>query len=286
MRPALLAALTFALGVLGGSHLQALLEPTPAAAAAAQHTSAPAAGAWAAQVRLPGTPGGACPADPLVILVLGQSNATNSVGHRFAADGDVHAFFRGACHPARGALPGGSSPFGSYWPAVGDELARNGAKGGVVFAIAAMGGSKAGDWASPQKLGWLLEERLAELRAASLEPDLVVWMQGESDVDTPAGAYRADVSAVFGRVWAAYPRTLIMVAQTTYCFGRDSAPIRDAQRTLATSGDPRIKLGPDSDALRAEADRYDDCHFSERGGRKMAALWAGAISTAMAGQAR
>jgi hypothetical protein len=282
VRRFLVVVSVLALGVWGGIEFERthrmpeldLTAPPPPSMSSVAHR-------WRSQVYRPGKLAPvACPTDAFVLLALGQSNAANAAGHRFAAKRDVVAFYGGQCYPAAGPLPGASDNLGSVWPLVGDLLIERGAATRVVIVAAAMGGSRVADWASPRLLGGQLEELLGSLRGSGLAPSAVAWMQGESDHRTAPDAYVRDLRSVFERVWRQFPiRAPVIVAQTTYCAGRDSPGIRAAQAALVAA--EHVHAGPDTDRLTQANYRYDDCHFSEQGVRALAPLWADAIASAL-----
>ena len=61
-------------------------------------------------------------------------------------------------------------------------------------------------------------------------------------------------------------------------------PIAEAQKRIIATQDG-VYFGADTDAINAPADRYDGCHLSGSGARKLAKLWTQAISAPVPGKA-
>jgi len=84
-----------------------------------------------------------------VLLVLGQSNAANYGGQRFASKhGDkIVNFFDGQCYVAASPLLGSSGTKGEYWTQLGNHLIESGKFDTVVIAPMAYSGSAVKRWA-------------------------------------------------------------------------------------------------------------------------------------------
>ena len=107
-RARLFIILAAACGLATGAHLdRALSTAFDAAAIAAAPTTAPIrVDKWERREYLETDAPVPCPPDAPVIVTIGQSNAANSVGHRFAAHGAVYEMHAGHCYHASGALAG------------------------------------------------------------------------------------------------------------------------------------------------------------------------------------
>lgn len=227
-----------------------------------------------------------CPDAP-VLLVLGQSNAANSVAdflyvprHRQVNFDALDGTCRPAAEPLLGMWPGGhgdDAGRGSIWTLVGDGLIERGGLDTVVLAPIAVGGSSVADW-SDGTLSGRLERALAGLRAAGLRVRWVAWHQGERDAGAGMAAadYTAHLRRVVGRIRAAGVEAPVYVAVATMCGNAGSEAIRRAQRDLPARL-PGVRGGPDTDELSSIALRYDGCHFNEAGARLHAAAWVSAL---------
>src|SRR5262249_12471195 len=97
-----------------------------------------------------------------------------------------------------------------------------------------------------------------------------------------------DYSNRFAKVIAALRESgvnapIFVAIETGYCDGKwtppkSNNPIAEAQRRVIASHDG-LYFGADMDAaLNSASDRYDGCHMSGAGARKLARLWTQAIA--------
>lgn len=271
MRKRLLVPLSAAIGLLAGVQLNniATLVAAPSDATTLQAT----AERWQqrrfrdvsrkTEVR--------CPAQAMKVLVLGQSNAANTVGERIPASGDVFEWWRGKCYRASSPMLGGDGTGGSIWPLVGEMLGRP-----VIFAVASIGATTSGEWRAQAGPNLFLDQIEAP-------PDLthVVWMQGEADALSEVGEsdYLANMGVVMAFLRSKHPNASILVSQTTRCGPAHSAAVRAAQLKLLDA-ERHVFAGPDTDQAFGDRYRYDGCHLSGLGARQAAAGWAKSIAAA------
>jgi hypothetical protein len=288
MRPALLAIFCLSLGLATGSHLDRILalaesfDTVPAARSESVAVSADAAARWDARTdrdiarreEVPCAQGGP------VVLVLGQSNAANFVGERFRSRLGALNWFDGKCYIADGPMLGADGTSGSVWPLVGDGLIKAKIATSVTFVVLALGGTSSADWTDERGMGALLDRRLTQYKTAGLKITHAIWHQGESDFDTPPTLYRQRLERIFGRVRTAYPDVTFVVAQTSICgdkaHAQSRAEILQVQAALSGSAP-----GPNTDLINRYGDRYDTCHFSGQGARKLAAAWVKSLAKAL-----
>ncbi len=229
-----------------------------------------------------------CPQSAYVVLALGQSNAGNHVGRIAPAAPNLpaYAFFRDRCIQLSDPLPGATGSSGSLWTLVGQQLAAKTGKPVVVIAAAA-GGSMVEDWNLDRySIVGRAERSIKGAVAVGLVPDVVVWVQGESD----SGQKTAEADYVSGmlRVATRLNQSMIsadrpagprwIVSLTSRC-GADSSRsdvIRAAQVRTAQSL-PLGHVGPDTDSLGAEF-RSDGCHFNAAGQTRLAKKFSSVLS--------
>jgi hypothetical protein len=228
----------------------------------------------------------------MVALVFGQSQAANQVREHFIGGPQVFNYFRGRCYAAVDPLLGTGGDRGNVWTLIGTELVQQKRFDAVVLVTIAIGGSSIAQWAP----GGRLHEHL--LRAITMVgpafPFTHVFIaQGETDflAQTPPGDYFTS----FGEVIAALRKNgvgapIFVAIESGYC---DTAgtppkpdnPIAAAQKRLIASQEG-VYFGADMDAaLNAASDRYDGCHMSGTGARKLARLWTQAITAPVPGRA-
>ena len=212
-----------------------------------------------------------------VLLILGQSNAANSL-NAFSepAAGVVNfSLYDGKCYLARDPLIGASNAGGNFATLLATQMIEQRHYERVVLAPIAVGGTRIQQWAPAGEHNRRITTAIERLRKAKLEPTHVLWHQGEGNrLDSPE-RYRAAFLAVLSTIRRAGVEAPVFVAQATVCASLRGEGIRAAQRDLV---DPAkgIFAGPDTDQI-GEAFRYDGCHFDGEGGKRVADLWLSAL---------
>lgn len=216
---------------------------------------------------------------PLVLLVLGQSNAGNHGESPSSSTPPVHLVVPDGCASSTDPLPGATGTGGSIWAHLPAALASAGFRRPVLFAVLAVDGTTIADWnrnhgALPNELAALARR----LQALGITPDLVLWQQGEADAQaaTPDTAYAADLEALAQQLHSAGIDAPILSALSTVCRSTASTALRGAIKNKVVNA-PRFRLGPDTDTLSGPAFRRDGCHFNQTGLQAAAALWAAVV---------
>ena len=209
---------------------------------------------------------------PMVLLVLGQSNAANH-GTPLAPAAAIPVFFRGRCFAAQDPLPGGSGEGASLWPLVAANLGGQLHARPLLFAQLAVESTTIADWTRAGPLRDALRAEMAALARAGLAVDLVLWQQGEADAKahTSTQAYQQGLAELRRSLDAGGVRAPVVAALSTWCPGSNGSQVRAAIRQFANSGKAFI-VGPDTDALQG-AMRSGGCHFSAAGLSAAAAQW-------------
>ena len=217
---------------------------------------------------------------PLIVLVLGQSNAGN---HGEAGSIPVSAvnaatfYFDGECYWTTGPAPGATGRGGNVWSFLAPELARAIGRP-VIFSVLAVEGTQIRDWVEPGKLRERLEYTIAMHKRDGFVPDVVLWAQGEADAK--GGTTRAKYAERFRELVTTLRgsgiHAPIVAALSTRCRNEGSEAVRSAIGLVAAT-DSSITIGPDLDLLSVDY-RYDGCHFSVPGLAAVAERWASAIS--------
>lgn len=216
---------------------------------------------------------------PMVLLVLGQSNAANHGTSAAPSVAAIPVFFRGRCFLARDPLPGGSGGGASLWPLVAASLGGQLHGRPLLFAQLAVESTTIADWTRRGPLRDALRAEMAALARAGLTADLVLWQQGEADAKAHTGteAYRHGLAKLRQSLDAGGVRAPMVAALSTWCPGNDGSLVRDAIRQFAHSGKD-FMVGPDTDALQGVM-RSGGCHFSATGLEAAAADWAISLRT-------
>jgi hypothetical protein len=230
------------------------------------------------------TPCAPAGAQPLVLLILGQSNAGNHGAEEEAPTAEVPpsvlVFDGRGCTLVTDPLPGATGRHRSIWSGLPAQLVELGLRQPVVLALLAVDSTGIDDWTratSPLRLR--LAGLMRQLLAAGLAPGLVLWQQGEADalLGTSRSAYAESFEALRALVRNAGIEAPFLIAKSTRCGAADGRAVRAAvDDLLAVHGD--LRRGPDTDHLTRES-RVNGCHFSSEGLRAASVLWAQTIAT-------
>jgi hypothetical protein len=216
-----------------------------------------------------------CPgADAIVIVTGGQSNASNAFKPvtDTAAVPNGFMFFGGECYQLKTPVLGTSGKQDSLWPALGAAI-TSATQRPVVFINGAAGGTQLGDWLDDRS-GYLqrLAGNIAGARQRGLEPQWVLWIQGETDAKTriDPDLYVQQMRDLMDRFRAGAhlsPQARWVLFRSTRCMNRpNNGPEIDRALTAfidESSTDPVIG-GPMASELD-DSYRWDTCHFNNRG---------------------
>lgn len=220
---------------------------------------------------------------PLMILVLGQSNAGNHGATAVPDTSSALFFFEGRCYLTAGPVPGATGRGGNIWtylsPRLSSELKRT-----VVFSVLAVDATSITDWTAEGPLRDLAVKTIRQGKVHGFTPELVLWQQGEADARTGMSGteYRQELGKLRAYIRKELEEGAMIVAQSTRCRNEGSAEIRRALGESA-QGKSGIVLGPDTDTLKEDF-RLDGCHFSLSGLKAASSLWASVIVSTLAAQ--
>lgn len=210
---------------------------------------------------------------PLVLLVLGQSNAANHGEPTLGGSPATWVMDAGICSISRDPLPGATGSGGTPWSLLPQSLEALGLRRPLLIQLLAVDASNLDDWVRP---GSPLRERLRStvVRNAStgLQPQFVLWQQGEADAraGTPPDRYRQGLQALADQLQESGLDVPILVAKSTVCRSSPNAGLR-ASLSMLVRTDRRFKSGPDTDQVQA---RRDGCHWDAAGRQQVAQAWA------------
>jgi lysophospholipase L1-like esterase len=206
-------------------------------------------------------------ASRLTLLCLGQSNAASHGFPRARAGSGVFAFWEGAFYEPADPWPGTSGSGGSVWSRLGSRIRSSFQVEEVVIAAIAQGSTRAEDWAPGGVHEFRTQQALSALAAQDLDPDWIIWHQGESDaLDTERrpGQYRQDVSRLIASLRAAGSSSPILVCLATR--HGDSGPSEELRREQRSVWDALhgVYAGVDTDSFGKDL-RSDGVHFNAKG---------------------
>lgn len=221
-----------------------------------------------------------CPgraADPLVLVIGGQSNAANRIAEALPPDTNrrTFMFWDGACYKAQSPVIGSTGGMGAIWPLLADRLQQATGRD-VVIISGAVRGTQIGDWVD-QRSRYMarLADQVRAARGRGMDPDMVLWIQGETDAAVMlAGAdYVAQQHAViegFRRSGATDGATPWVIYFSTRCLHRpNSGPeIEAALHDLVDPPGDALFAGPSLTAFGDEW-RSDTCHLNAKGAARV-----------------
>lgn len=211
-----------------------------------------------------------------ILLTFGQSNSANFGETRYNATENVINFniHDGKCYLSEDPLFGADGDGGSVWGRLGDQLIASGAFDRVLIIPFGIGGTAIREWTTGGRLHPRVEHTAQQLRLAGIEPTHVLWHQGENDARdrTPSHEYIEMFAALVKSLHDYGINAPVFPAVASICDNLGSVTIRSAQRAL-----PEyivgVHSGADTDSLSDMSDRFDYCHFSEKGLVAHAKLW-------------
>lgn len=111
----------------------------------------------------------------------------------------------------------------------------------------------------------------------------ILLQHGENDRDNPTETIVRDHYGVIDKLRQEYPDkpALAWIVAMSSFVGKPFANVRTAQQTVLDRPGYHTLPGPDLDAVSSVQDRPDGIHFSPSGQRKVAGLWANALTDAL-----
>lgn len=215
-------------------------------------------------------------ARPMVLLALGQSNAANhGPVNAGPATPAIRVWHDGHCGWMPEPLAGATGRGANLWARLPSTLAAAGLQRPVLMVVLAVDATLVADWTDPASpLHQRLQQAANGIRAAGLQPDLVLWQQGESEArqETAAPRYAEQLQTLAAQLAHAGVHAPILLARSTVCKSGPNAWLTQAIQGLIES-DARFAAGPDTDSLTAPWARPDGCHFSLAGLDAAAQMW-------------
>ena len=221
---------------------------------------------------------------PVVVVVMGQSNAANHADPMPPSAAGVAARPGGAQGGggragARGA--GAAGPAGSLWPAVNAALGGRWQGRPIVWAVVAVDGSSIAEWTAPDSaLRAYWQTQVDRIKGTRWPVVAVLWQQGEADARdrTAMADYRDALAALRAGVAARGLDAPWWIARSTYCPPHDGGQVREAVRELLAIPGSGFREGPDTDTLGAPL--RNGCHFTVDGAARASTLWVQALKPA------
>jgi hypothetical protein len=223
----------------------------------------------------------------MVALILGQSNAANSVETLYTPHHAVYMYHDHVCSKAADPLPGASDTQGSTWTRLGDKLVEHGLYDKVLLVSIARQGSSVLNWGKYGDFPPLYRNTIRALAMDGIRVTHVFFHQGEADC--PVGMAREDYRVVLDSLirqlrFALGDTPPIFLSQASMyrkfdcpdnanpdCFATCSA-ITGAQADLVDAR-RHVYAGPNTDQIVPSDQRPDGYHFSAQGAEAFAEAW-------------
>lgn len=225
---------------------------------------------------------------PVVIVVMGQSNAANHADPISPAAAPVPpmpVLHLGGCGLASSPVPGATGTGGSVWPAVNQALGGRWQGHPIVWAVVAVDGSSIAEWTDPNSaLRSYWQTQMDRIKGTRWPVAAVLWQQGEADARdrTAMADYRDALAALRAGVAMRGIDAPWWIARSTYCPPHDGGQVREAVRELLVIPDSGFRAGPDTDTISLPL--RNGCHFTAEGTARAAALWAEALKPVATGR--
>lgn len=220
-----------------------------------------------------------------VLFTFGQSNSANHGQGLYTPHNEgVMNYFEGKVYPSQDPLIGATGEGGSVWNILADRMIDEKMAESVTIIPIGVGGVQISEWAKGGSLYEKLVWNVDMMKAQGIEPDYILWHQGESD--NIAGTSAEDYIAMFETIREVFrsrginaPIVIATASYHPYCIEKEngcSSEIRKAQMQLAKKYSD-IYPGPDTDKLDMAYHRADGVHFSSTGQKEHAEGWLKAI---------
>lgn len=217
----------------------------------------------------------------LVVLILGQSNAANYCEELNRSYKNIFMYYENGMLRAKDPILGASGKKGSIWIPVFEDLLERRKLDSILIVNIAQGSSSVLDWQANGIYDDLLRETFVKLQKKNLEPDLILWQQGEQD--NLNGMSKANYKSAFLKIHNGIKRfageTSILISITSFhpkSITPVNSKIREAQYELIEEN-KSFYSGPDTD-IHVENCRYDGIHFSAMGMKLVSKDWADSIN--------
>jgi DNA-directed RNA polymerase subunit K/omega len=208
-----------------------------------------------------------------VIVTGGQSHAANALGRilPFEPHRNNVTVYRGQCYATSNPVLGATGVAESLWTRFGNRLTEETGRP-VVFINGAVAGSQVSDWLDDRS-GYRLRlvTTIREARELGYEPDLVIWIQGETDAAVGIAPEEfatslARLSAVIEKESGMAGTAPWMFLRSTFCrtMPENGPQLEAALESMTARPNDRLVLGPSLTKFPVEL-RHDECHLNGEG---------------------
>jgi hypothetical protein len=199
-----------------------------------------------------------CPKDATAILVIGQSQASNTGPRRHISFSASRAFADSQCYYLRDPMPGTAGRGGTVWPEFADKIGKR-----LVIEDIAISGSAIEEWTAPDQLR-RFKTAITQLHAAGYPNPIIILMQGETNTatHTTAASYYQSLHSLL----EVAPKNDWIITRESVCYARQRkwVPLDIARDRIAREF-PNVTIGPDLDQIGIALRQPDHCHMTPEG---------------------
>lgn len=190
------------------------------------------------------------------ILVLGQSQASNTGSSRSISNIEAFALNQGNCYHLRDPMPGTGGRGGSVWPRFANILNQP-----VTITDIAISGSAIEQWTTPEQINKVLTAIRAFKEKGFSQPT-IIWMQGETNAarHNTTAQYESQLQKII----AIAPNNKWIIARESICANINSPSIElNIARDHIAHRYKNVIIGPNIDDIPLSQRQSDRCHMTE-----------------------
>ena len=208
-----------------------------------------------------------CPKNTTVIVISGQSNASNFLKSPKKYKNQHYNYFKGKCYNLSNPVLGAEGEMSSLIPAIANKLDSSKK---IIFLTSGRGSMSIAN--ANDKSGSFIDynkEALEELEKNNNILKTFVWIQGESDLGN-SQYYIYNFQNMFEGITKNLKKKNeidLIITQTSKCFDKEDPLLREKQKHISISRNKYIEV-INTDSLGNEY-RYDKCHYNELGIEKL-----------------
>ena len=204
-----------------------------------------------------------CPKNSIVILVSGQSNASNFLRSKKRYNNKHLNYFNGKCYKLSNPVLGAEGEMSSLIPALASKLDKSKK---IIFFTSGIGGMSMSE-ANHKNMIFINYNKngLEELEKNNNILKFFIWIQGESDLGK-SNSYIDNFEEMFENITKNLEdrkKINLIITQTSRCFNKEDSLLRNKQMQISINRNKLIKI-LNTDKLGNEF-RYDKCHYNQKG---------------------
>ncbi len=204
-----------------------------------------------------------CPKDAIVVLISGQSNASNFLKSKKKYKNKHLNYFNGKCYNLSNPVLGAEGEMSSLIPALATKLISTKK---IIFVTSGRGGMPMSHANHDNKIFINYNKNILDnLEKNENYLKFFIWIQGESDAGNSKN-YLNDFTEMFENITRDLKykdEVNLIISQTSRCYEKEDPKLRKIQKNISNNRNKYIKV-INTDDLDNNY-RYDDCHFNELG---------------------